>query len=99
MNIKFIIQALCYCDLLYETLGFLPKTFEIYLGGGSFECFEVHKFWDWYQFKKNEYKTFLRNFDPNKEPEDIPGDHSNWTEFITERLKKKKDLILNHLYL
>ena len=65
MNIKFIIQALCYCDLLDETLGFLPKTFEIYLGGGSFECFEVHKFWDWYQFKKNEYKTFLRNFDPN----------------------------------
>ena len=96
MNIKFIIQALCYCDLLDETLGFLPKTFEIYLGGGSFECFEVHKFWDWYQFKKNEYKTFLRNFDPNKEPEDIPGDHSNWTEFINERLKKKRDLILVH---
>ena len=96
VNITFIIQALCYCDLLDETLGLIPKTFEIYLGGGSFECFEVHKFWDWYQFKKNEYKTFLRNFDPNKEPEDIPGDHSNWTEFITERLKKKRDLILVH---
>ena len=96
VNIKFIIQALCYCDLLYETLGFLPKTFEIYLGGGSFECFEVNKFWAWYQFKKNEYKTFLRNFDPNKEPDDIPGDHSSWTEFINERLKKKRDLILVH---
>ena len=96
VNIKFIIQALCYCDLLEETLGALPKKFEIYLGGGSFECFDVDKFWAWYQFKKNEYKTFLINFDPNKEPEDIPGDHSNWTEFINERLKKKRDLILVH---
>ncbi len=96
VNTKFIIQALCYCDLLDETLGLLPKTFEIYLGGGSFECFEVNKFWAWYQFKKNEYKTFLRNFDPNKEPDDIPGDHSSWTEFINERLKKKRDLILVH---
>ena len=41
--------------LFDETLGLLPKTFEIYLGGGSFECFEVHKYWAWYQFKKNEY--------------------------------------------
>ena len=94
VNIKFIIQCLCYCDLLHESLGVRPKTFEIYLGGGSFECFDVDKFWDWYQFKKNEYKTFLRNFAPNKEPEDIPGDHSNWTEFINERLKNKRDLIL-----
>lgn len=96
INIKFIIQALCYCELLIESMGNRPKTFELYLGGGSFEYFDVDKYWAWYQFKKNQYKSFLRNFNPNKEPEDIPGDHSNWTEFITERLKTKRDLILVH---
>ena len=96
INIKFIIQALCYCDLLTETIGSRPRTFEIYLGGGTFEYFEVDKYWNWYQFKKNEYKAFIRDFDPEKQPEDIPGEHSNWTEFITERLKDKRDLILVH---
>ena len=96
INIKFIIQALCYCELLIESMGNRPKTFELYLGGGSFEYFDVDKYWAWYQFKKNQYKSFLRNFNPNEEPEDIPGDHSNWTEFITERLKTKRDLILVH---
>ncbi len=96
INIKFIIQALCYCELLIESMGNRPKTFELYLGGRSFEYFDVDKYWAWYQFKKNQYKSFLRHFNPNKEPEDIPGDHSNWTEFITERLKTKRDLILVH---
>ena len=96
INIKFIIQALCYCELLIESIGNRPKTFELYLGGGSFEYFDVEKYWAWYQFKKNQYKSFLRNFNPNEEPEDIPGDHSSWTEFITERLKTKRDLILVH---
>ena len=90
INIKFIIQALCYCELLIDSMGSRPKTFEIYLGGGSFEYFDIDKYWDWYHFKKNEYKSFLRNFNPNVEPENIPGDHSTWTEFITERLKKNQ---------
>ena len=96
INIKFIIQALCYCELLIDSMGSRPKTFEIYLGGGSFEYFDIDKYWDWYQFKKKEYNSFLRNFNPNLEPENIPGDHSTWTEFITERLKKNRDLILVH---
>ena len=66
INIKFIIQALCYCELLIESMGNRPKTFELYLGGGSFEYFNVDKYWAWYQFKKNEYKSFLRNFNPNE---------------------------------
>ena len=96
VNIKFLIQALCYCELLTEVLGNRPKTFEIYLGGGSFECFEVDKYWSWFQFKKKEYKVFLRDFNPKLQPEDIPGEHSSWTEFITERLKEKRDLVLVH---
>ena len=55
INIKFIIQALCYCELLIESMGNRPKTFELYLGGGSFEYFDVDKYWAWYQFKKNQY--------------------------------------------
>ena len=96
INVKFIIQALCYCELLTEILGNRPESFEIYLGGGTFESFEVDKFWSWYQFKKNEFKYFLQNFNPEQQPEDVPGDHSNWTDFITERLREKKDLILVH---
>ena len=41
-------------------------------------------------------KYFLQNFNPEHQPEDIPGDHSNWTDFITERMREKKDLILVH---
>ena len=42
INIKFIIQALCYCELLIESMGNRPKTFELYLGGGSFELSLIH---------------------------------------------------------
>ena len=30
INVKFIIQALCYCELLTEILGYRPESFEIY---------------------------------------------------------------------
>ncbi len=94
LHFKFLIQALCYCELLIDSLGYRPNTFEIYLGGGTFSSFNVDNYWHWYQFKKNQYLDFIKNFNPEIEPEDKPGDHGTWTEFITERLREKRDLIL-----
>lgn len=96
LHFKFLIQALCYCELLIDSLGCRPNTFEIYLGGGTFSSFNVDDYWHWYQFKKNQYLDFIKNFNPEIEPEDKPGDHGAWTEFITERLREKRDLILVH---
>ena len=93
----FLIQACCYCDLLEDILGRKPKRFHLYLGGGSKlsdNIFKFSDFEDWYNQLKSQYKQFIDNFDPNKEPDIFPGNHGKWTTFIEKELSRRKDLSL-----
>ena len=93
----FLIQACCYCDLLENILGRKPKLFHLYLGGGSKlsdNIFKFSDFEDWYNQLKSQYKQFIDNFDPNKEPDIFPGNHGKWTTFIEKELSRRKDLSL-----
>ncbi len=93
----FLIQACCYCDLLENILGRKPKLFHLYLGGGSKlsdNIFKFSDFEDWYNQLKSQYKQFIDNFDPNREPDIFPGNHGKWTTFIENELSRRKDLSL-----
>ena len=90
----FIIQSCAYCDLLETYQGGKASYFELYLGGMNFEKFEIKKYWNWYSLLKKRYKKFIENFNEDIEIKLIPGNHGKWTEYVTEKLKKDRDLIL-----
>ena len=90
----FLVQASAYCELLTPLLGRRPDQFDLYLGGGRFQRYNTDQFWAWYQHLRQRFSAFQERFDPCQEPEDAPGDHSNWTAFIEERLEQQRDLIL-----
>ena len=45
-------------------------------------------------FIKKRYKDFIANFNEQIEPFLTPGDHGKWTDYVNEKLKLKRDLIL-----
>ena len=90
----FLVQASAYCELLIPLLGSRPDQFDLYLGGGRFQRYNTDQFWAWYQHLRQRFSAFQERFDPSQAPEDSPGDHSNWTAFIEERLEQQRDLIL-----
>ncbi len=90
----FIIQSCAYCDLLESIQGIKANYFELYLGGKNFAKFETKKYWNWYSLLKKRYKDFIANFDEQIEPFLTPGDHGKWTDYVNEKLKTKRDLIL-----
>ena len=90
----FLVQACAYCELLTPILGELPSRFELYLGGGKFEQFATEKFWAWYQLLRTRYRNFRQGFNPVAIPENVPGDHGRWSEFLDEKLKESRDLML-----
>ncbi len=93
----FLIQSCCYCDLLENILGKKPNLFYLYLGGGSELKDHIYKFSDfefWYYQLKKQYLQFINDFNPNKKPDLIPGNHGKWTTFIENELRKRRDLTL-----
>ena len=90
----FIIQSCAYCDLLESIQGTRANNFELYLGGKNFERFETKKYWNWYFSIKQRYKKFLTDFNEEITPELMPGNHGKWSDYINEKLKERRDLIL-----
>ena len=90
----FIIQSCAYCDLLESIQGTRANNFELYLGGMNFEKFETKKYWNWYFSIKQRYKKFLTDFNEEISPELMPGIHGKWSDYINEKLKERRDLIL-----
>jgi predicted RecB family nuclease len=90
----FLVQASAYCELLTPLLGSRPDQFELYLGGGTFQRYATDQFWAWYQLLRQRFAAFQGEFDPTQQPEDAPGDHGGWSEFIEERLEQQRDLML-----
>ena len=90
----YLVQACAYCELLTPILGERPEQFKLYLGGAQFKPYRSSEFWSWYEQLRQRYRDFRAGFDPNREPEDAPGDHGLWEPFIQERLESKRDLIL-----
>ena len=90
----FIIQSCAYCDLLGDYQGQKASQFELYLGGMNFKRFETKKYWNWYSLLKKRYKKFIENFNEDMEIKFIPGNHGKWTDYVTEKLKKNRDLII-----
>ncbi|WP_255476208.1 hypothetical protein [Synechococcus sp. SYN20] len=93
-NTTFLVQASAYCELLTPLLGRRPDQFDLYLGGGRFQRYNTDQFWAWYRHLRQRFSAFQERFDPSQAPEDAPGDHSNWTAFIEERLEQQRDLML-----
>ena len=90
----FIIQSCAYCDLLEDYQGKKVSQFELYLGGENFQRFETKKYWNWYSILKKRYKEFIENFNEDMEIKFIPGNHGKWTDYVTGKLKKDRDLII-----
>ena len=90
----FIVQSCAYCDLLESIQGTKADYFELYLGGMKFEKFETKKYWNWYTFLKKRYKVFLSCFNEEIQPQLIPDNHGKWTDYVNEKLKERRDLII-----
>lgn len=90
----FVLQACAYCEMLTPILGEEPEEFELYLGGGRFRAFANEDFRHWYRSVRDRYRDFRRTFDPAGRPENAPGDHGRWTDFIEQRLQADRDLSL-----
>ncbi len=93
----FLIQSCCYCDLLENILGKKPNRFHLYLGGGKKLSDNIFKFSDfeyWYIQLKMQYKQFIDDFDPEKEPDIFPGNHGKWDTFLENELRDRRDLSL-----
>jgi len=90
----FIVQSCAYCDLLESIQGIKADYFELYLGGKNLKKFETKKYWSWYTFLKKRYKIFLNNFNEEIQPQLIPDNHGKWTDYVNEKLKGMRDLII-----
>jgi predicted RecB family nuclease len=90
----YLVQACAYCELLTPLLGSRPQQFKLYLGGRQFKTYRSAEFWSWYEQLRQRYRDFRAAFDPERQPEDAPGDHGLWAPFIQQRLDDKRDLTL-----
>lgn len=92
---KFIIQLICYDEMLKEIQGDVSKNIYVILGTGKTVSFETKKYYDYYETVKEQFINFHKDFDLSKKP--IPNLDENflaWEKEAKRFLHELSDLSL-----
>lgn len=92
---KFIIQLICYDEMLKEIQGDISKHIYVILGTGKTVSFETKKYYDYYKTVKEQFMSFHKAFDVSKKP--IPSLDENflaWEKEAKRFLHELSDLSL-----
>lgn len=90
---KFVLQILCYCNILSKIQGVFPEKAYIILGNGEEEEFKTGDYLEYFKQVINSCQSFLNNEQEMPFP-DKNQNHGFWQETALDFLKEKNDISL-----